>query len=480
MDKRELKKCFCNCTSESCIEENFNRVLDMYGYEELKEVSATNDIEEGCVFLENFPAFVVGDTVSVKVGGKEFSLVAYYDGEYTIIGDKYSDIERNLGEHGSWQIDYYDGEAWFYSSYPYTVTYDIHADYHPISKDFLPDGYPYETKSYITIAEEQSATHKKTFLLSSVDGYYNNKGYLDGTKIIAGNTYIVYVDGVAYEGVAYEGVTESGYTRLCIFGPDNDIFPNAPINIVIGAGTRGTTCAVYFSDGGTHNVKVDLCERTLEKLDPKFLPEGYPYMGEGEIALKYDSSKYTTLTLQGFPSFEVGDTVSIKVDGIGHSLEAFLESINGFDYIFIGDSSYELENKTGEYGWQVYVPPEEELILFRSSGIHTVSWNVPKAYPIDPKFLPEGIGGGGILAVTIVWYGGDYTCNKTYEEIKNALFNNIPVFATISIRTSENYPRQCSYGSVKFEDDESAIHFSDGYSELKLKSDNIIYTAGPM
>lgn len=131
----------------------------------------------------------------------------------------------------------------------------------------------YEENKYITIAEEQTVSHSSTPLKSSVDGYYNSKGFLDGNKIVVGNTYIVYVDGVAYEGVAYEGAVSANSKKVCIFSPNGKDYTVAPISITVGTGSGGTTCGVRFSDGGKHTVKVELYEHHLKTLDPKFLPK---------------------------------------------------------------------------------------------------------------------------------------------------------------------------------------------------------------
>lgn len=158
--------------------------------------------------------------------------------------------------------------------------------FHPTGGKITPDwnasegeeGYiknrtHYEENKYTTIAEEQTVSHSAS-LKSSVDGYYNSRGYLDGNKIVVGNTYVVYVDGVPYEGVAYEGAVSANSKKVCIFSPNGKDYTNAPISITVGTGSGGTTCNARFRDDGKHTVKVELYEHSLKKLDPKFLPEG--------------------------------------------------------------------------------------------------------------------------------------------------------------------------------------------------------------
>lgn len=83
--------------------------------------------------------------------------------------------------------------------------------------------------------------------------------------------------------------------------------------------------------------------------------------------------------LDGFPVFTVGDTVTVKVDGVEYSLVAFDD-----DGLTIGDSWADLENGTGQLGWQIYEGG------FFSAEEHTVSYMTEIVHKLDVKYLPEG------------------------------------------------------------------------------------------
>jgi hypothetical protein len=193
----------------------------------------------------------------------------------------------------------------------------------------------YEEIKYITMAEEQSVRHSG-ILESSIDGYSNSKGYLDGAKIIVGNTYIVYVDGVAYKGVAYEGEVSSMTKKVCIFSPNGKDYTNAPVSITVGNSPGGTTCNVKFSDSGTHTVKVELYEYNLEPLDPKFLPEGIG--GGGVFVVKLDGG-----FMDGYTCDKTGEEIVAAIDA-GKQIEIQLASERIHTYSRVTDNQVEFDN----------------------------------------------------------------------------------------------------------------------------------------
>jgi hypothetical protein len=89
------------------------------------------------------------------------------------------------------------------------------------------------------------------------------------------------------------------------------------------------------------------------------------------------------IILDGFPAFDVGDTVTLKVDGIEYSLVAF-------DYEgcpTIGDPWSAIEDGTGEYGWMIYHHAERLSFNFCAFENHSVSYVADVVHKIDKKFL---------------------------------------------------------------------------------------------
>ena len=78
------------------------------------------------------------------------------------------------------------------------------------------------------------------------------------------------------------------------------------------------------------------------------MPEGYPRKGMKEFTVETEGS-YTYLG-DDFPNFDEGDTVTVTVDGVEHSLVAFWDDDQ--DGAAIGDASDVLAAGTG-LGWQI-------------------------------------------------------------------------------------------------------------------------------
>ena len=91
--------------------------------------------------------------------------------------------------------------------------------------------------------------------------------------------------------------------------------------------------------------------------------------------------------LDGFPIFAVGDTVTVTVDGVEHSLVAYDD--DGFTTI--GDTSISIDNGEGQLGWQFYVSSGSGKVNFYATEAHTVSYLSSVYHTIDAKYLPENI-----------------------------------------------------------------------------------------
>lgn len=89
--------------------------------------------------------------------------------------------------------------------------------------------------------------------------------------------------------------------------------------------------------------------------------------------------------LDGFPLFEIGDTVTVNVDGMEYSLIAY----DDWGYITIGDSHDRLDNGEGELGWQICV--EDESVWFFSTKAHTISYFGEEVIKLNKKYLPENL-----------------------------------------------------------------------------------------
>ena len=89
--------------------------------------------------------------------------------------------------------------------------------------------------------------------------------------------------------------------------------------------------------------------------------------------------------LDGFPIFAVGDTVTVNVDDVEHSLVAY----DGDEYVIIGDTFSSINNGEGPLGWQLYI--KDGAVRFYSTKGHTINYLGEKIVKLNKKYLPDTI-----------------------------------------------------------------------------------------
>lgn len=182
-------------------------------------------------------------------------------------------------------------------------------------------------------------------------------------------------------------------------------------------------------------------------IDPKRLPEGYPYkeMGKtefailGEVEFTYHDGISVQATASVNEKIVVGETYAVVLDGKEYVATAFEFTQYGMSITMLGnamhiDGSFD-ENgppfafTTVEFGGQVRI----SMSITAEAGVHTVE--VYKfseiIHTMAPEFLPAGVGGG----VQVVTFATDdmqtFTADKTFDEIAELSKNNIPVMGKI-------------------------------------------------
>ena len=91
------------------------------------------------------------------------------------------------------------------------------------------------------------------------------------------------------------------------------------------------------------------------------------------------------VALDGFPAFVTGDTVTVNVDGVEHSLVAYYDEDEGV--FTIGDIYSDLENGKGQLGWQIWYSSGDNKAWFYATEAHTISYLGVFIYKIDNKFV---------------------------------------------------------------------------------------------
>ena len=108
------------------------------------------------------------------------------------------------------------------------------------------------------------------------------------------------------------------------------------------------------------------------------------YSETGNVTIKNATGG---VLLKRFPVFAIGDTVTVNVDSVEHSLVAY----NDEGCPTIGDTFSNIKNGEGQLGWQIYVD-DSKTVSFYATGVHTVSYlGIDYYHKINPKYLPMSI-----------------------------------------------------------------------------------------
>ena len=211
---------------------------------------------------------------------------------------------------------------------------------------------------------------------------------------IAGETYKVSWDGTVYECtcVLFSNAYAIGNLSIQGIGPDT----GEPFLIGV---KNGAEIFIYTVDtSASHTISISGRVTPVVKIDKKYLAQpdwnqndetaadfvkNRPFYSEtGTVTVE---NAIDGMPLERFPVFSVGDTVTVNVDGVEHSLVAY----NDGGLVIIGDTRSSIENGEGQLGWQIYVNIGEE-VCFGAMAPHTVSYFGTDYYhKIDEKYLPD-------------------------------------------------------------------------------------------
>lgn len=210
-------------------------------------------------------------------------------------------------------------------------------------------------------------------------------------------------------------------------------------------GKDGKSAYQYAQEGGYTGTEAEFATKLAEEI-PTALPNPHALTFTGAVTGSYDGSEALTMNipeqvqpdwnqndntqpdyvknrpfynetktvtvenvtdakLEGFPTFVTGDTVTVNVDGVEHSLVAYYDEDEGV--FTIGDIYSDLENGAGQLGWQIYAG--ESVAYFYATEAHTVSYLGVFIYKIDDKFINTD----GFARTYDYYFNGDYSYYKT-------------------------------------------------------------------
>ena len=173
----------------------------------------------------------------------------------------------------------------------------------------------------------------------------------------------------------------------------------AVLNFTIPRGETGTAGA-GVPDGGTVGQLLGKTETGTAWIDPPQSGVQPDWNQNDETAADYVKNRpfYSEIgivtvenvadaELDGFPIFAVGDTVTVTVDGVEHSLVAY----NDDGFTTIGDTSSSIDSGEGQLGWQFYVLSGSKKVNFYATEAHTVSYLSSVYHTIDAKYMPKNL-----------------------------------------------------------------------------------------
>ena len=212
-------------------------------------------------------------------------------------------------------------------------------------------------------------------------------------EVTAGETYKVSWDGTVYECacVLLSDAYAIGNLSMPGIGPDT----GEPF--LIGVRNGESIFITTVDTSASHTISISERAVPVVKIDKKYLAQP-DWNQNDETAADYVKnrpfySETGTVTvenaidgmpLERFPVFSVGDTVTVNVDGVEHSLVAYDDE----GLVTIGDTSSSIDNGEGQLGWQIYVNIEK--VCFGAMAPHTVSYlGTDYHHKIDEKYLPD-------------------------------------------------------------------------------------------
>ena len=211
------------------------------------------------------------------------------------------------------------------------------------------------------------------------------------TEDIVGETWKISWDGTVYECPCVDANGILAIGNLSIVGEGSDTGEPFVMGIV-----NGEVINIFTADtSASHTFSISRTVVPVVKIDKKYLVQpdwnqndktaadfvkNRPFYSEtGNVTVE----NAVDVELERFPVFAIGDTVTVNVDGVKHSLVAYEDT----GTVIIGDTTSSLNSGEGQLGWQIYVDVKE--VWFYATEAHTVSYlGIDYHHKIDPKYLP--------------------------------------------------------------------------------------------
>lgn len=247
-----------------------------------------------------------------------------------------------------------------------------------------------------------------------------------------GDVYTIYYNGLDYECKAVFHEMAPGIPLFGNLGPlgvGDDT--GEPFFFSVAELDGGIYVEFYALDGAVAgDIKIE--KVNIEKIDGKYLPDGYPYVAEVtafnrivDIA-DYDGHDwyYAWYGVDEPLYHKLGEKATVEFDG-----ESYHLSVLDFENSkVLGDMVVMNQGATPKYPFVITIDHRGGMVIACRKQITTkVKILIPEVKTIDPKFLPD-VGGGGVVYT----FDGDSGMvinidgsEVTVEQAKNDSFNVI-------------------------------------------------------
>lgn len=304
-----------------------------------------------------------------------------------------------------------------------------------------------------------------------------------------GQTYIVKFNGAEYNAIALDGSAFGAYYAVLVNeGADVSTGEGTVFTIMLFDEERANDNEhggdIVVLDGSTSvTLSIYQDNTVITPIEGKYLPKGTPYVEEteGVVEVLAETTVAFSDSVSGYAvemgqSLIAGETYTVNWNGEEYSCvaqDAAVITSGEVEGIFLGNFGQMMGgNSTGEPFVLTII--DGEAIFMDVNDLRedvTVSvkfkGTITTIHPIDPRCLPDGIGGGSFVINGSFNLGEmTITADKTFAEVKAAY--EAGVFPVALLKNNQGSTKELFYFSYVMSDDDTGEPFMFGfYSPLE-------------
>lgn len=262
-------------------------------------------------------------------------------------------------------------------------------------------------------------------------------GELPFLNLVAGETYVVNWNGTKYSCVAQlpdpSKATDIALGNLATMGQPDTGEPFVMIFV-----QEFNLCSVATFDGTVSteiSVSIKGKGEVVHKLPGKYLPDGVPYVEEGEAVdvLPETSVQFTDgeAMIETPISLVIGETYTVNWNGVDYECVAQDASVIEEGVVCIGNGAPIGLSGNNEPFIIASIANAGVTAIMAVDGASEATFSVKykkvTIHKIDPRCLPDNVGGGGAYTVVFDAYvsgnGFDVTADRGYAEVYEKAIN---------------------------------------------------------